>query len=226
MSCVLIIDRDHAAVRDAADALASRRLDAEWCSDGHEGLARALSGRYDLVALDHLLPGMDGITVVTRLRSVRRDIPVLLVHSDGDVATRVRALRAGADNCLAKPVDPEEFVACVEVLLRRGRDWAAAAPLTRLRLGPLELDLISRSVSRDGAAIALRPMEFRILEFLVRNAKRTVTRSMLFEAVWGYCFNPGTNVVDVHMRRIRAKIDVAGVVPLIKTVRGVGYRIE
>ncbi|KVR25610.1 two-component system response regulator [Burkholderia ubonensis] len=224
MPSVLIIEDDEIVANDMATHLRNRGFDVEWIADGREGLARALSHQCDVVALDRMLPGIDGLTIVTTMRSVGVRTPVLMVSALSDVDNRVGGLRAGGDDYLTKPFDPEELTARVEVLLRR-RQPESSQVETTLRVGPLELDLITRCIKRDGREITLLPTEYRVLEFMMRHAHQTITRSMMLEAVWGYRFDPGTNVIDVHMRRLRAKIDPPGVAPMIQTVRGSGYRL-
>ncbi|KVM10107.1 two-component system response regulator [Burkholderia ubonensis] len=224
MPSVLIIEDDEIVANDMATHLRNRGFDVEWIADGREGLARALSRQCDVVALDRMLPGIDGLTIVTTMRSVGVRTPVLMVSALSDVDNRVGGLRAGGDDYLTKPFDPEELTARVEVLLRR-RQPESSQVETTLRVGPLELDLITRCIKRDGREITLLPTEYRVLEFMMRHAHQTITRSMMLEAVWGYRFDPGTNVIDVHMRRLRAKIDPPGVAPMIQTVRGSGYRL-
>jgi two-component system, OmpR family, response regulator len=169
-----------------------------------------------------MLPGLDGLAVVTALRTTGVHTPVLMVSALSDVDERVRGLRAGGDDYLTKPFAPDEMVARIEVLLRRQR---TAARETMLRVADLELDLISRTVRRGALVIELLPIEFRLLEFLVRNSGQVLTRTMIFEAVWGYHFDPGTNVIDVHIGRLRKKVDPPGLPSLIRTVRGSGYRL-
>jgi two-component system OmpR family response regulator len=181
-----------------------------------------MSDEYDVITLDRMLPGVDGLTILTTMRSIGIQTPVLMLSALGDVDERVRGLRAGGDDYLTKPFDPEEMTARLEVLLRRSQ--TPTTPFeTSLRVGPLELDLISRKVQRDGEEIVLLPTEYRVLEFMMRHAGQTITRTMLFEAVWGYHFDPGTNLIDVHMGRLRKKIDPPGVKQMIQTVRGSGY---
>jgi len=194
----------------------------DWEDDGSEGLARAVSGGYDVIILDRLLPGLDGLTILTTMRTVGVHTPVLMLSALGDVDERIRGLRAGGDDYLTKPFDPDELTARLEVLLRRRRE-PSAQPKTRLSVGPLTVDLLTRKVTRDGADVALLPTEYRILEFMMRHAGQLITRTMLFEAVWGYHFDPGTNLIDVHIGRLRKKIDTPGVEPLLQTVRGSGY---
>jgi two-component system OmpR family response regulator len=166
---------------------------------------------------------MDGLAVVTELRRAGVDTPVLMISALSDVDARVRGLRAGGDDYLTKPFAPDEMAARVEVLLRRRR---AGAPDTVLRVGDLELDLIARRARRGEVTLELLPLEFRLLEFLMRNSDQVLTRTMIFESVWGYHFDPGTNVIDVHIARLRRKVDAGGGPTLIRTVRGCGYKIQ
>jgi two-component system OmpR family response regulator len=195
---------------------------ADWVADGRHGLDRALEGSYDLITLDRMLPGMDGIDVVAALRRAQVDTPVLMISALSDVDERVRGLRAGGDDYLTKPFAPDEMSARAEVLLRR-RQGAEGG--NRLRVADLELDLVRHVAHRNGQLLNLLPTEFRLLEFLMRNSGQVVTRTMIFETVWGFHFDPGTNVIDVHIGRLRRKIDSAGQPPLIRTVRGTGYML-
>ena len=222
MSRVLTIEDDEITANDIVGELKSRGFTVDWVANGRDGMARAMSDEYDVITLDRMLPGVDGLTILTTMRSIGIQTPVLMLSALGDVDERVRGLRAGGDDYLTKPFDPEEMTARLEVLLRR-RQAPTAQFETTLRVGPLELDLISRKVQRDGEEIALLPTEYRVLEFMMRHAGQTITRTMLFEAVWGYHFDPGTNLIDVHMGRLRKKIDPPGVTPMIQTVRGSGY---
>ncbi len=222
MSRVLTIEDDEITASEIVGELEGRGFTVDWVANGRDGMARAISTDYDVITLDRMLPGMDGLTILTTIRSIGIQTPVLMLSALGDVDERVRGLRAGGDDYLTKPFDPEEMAARLEVLLRRSQ--APAAQLdTHLRVGPLELDLISRKVQRDGEEIALLPTEYRVLEFMMRHAGQTITRTMLFEAVWGYHFDPGTNLIDVHMGRLRKKVDPPGVPQMIQTVRGSGY---
>jgi len=221
MPRILVIEDDEVTAREIAAELAVHGLDADWAADGREGLRRACAQRYDLVTLDRMLPGMDGIDVVAALRERGVDTPVLMISALSDVDERVRGLRAGGDDYLTKPFAPDEMAARVEVLLRRRR----AQPETRLRVADLELDLVRHVAHRGGQPLALLPTEFRLLEYLMRNSGQVLTRSMIFEAVWGFHFDPGTNVIDVHIARLRRKLDPPGLPPLIRTVRGSGYML-
>ncbi|MCP3725149.1 response regulator transcription factor [Paraburkholderia sp. CNPSo 3272] len=222
MARVLTIEDDEITANEIVGELKSRGFTVDWAANGRDGVARAISDEYDVITLDRMLPGVDGLTIVTTMRSIGVQTPVLMLSALGDVDERVRGLRAGGDDYLTKPFDPEEMAARLEVLLRR-RQAPATQSETTLRVGPLELDLISREAQRNGEEIALLPTEYRVLEFMMRHAGQTITRTMLFEAVWGYHFDPGTNLIDVHMGRLRKKVDPPGAPPLLQTVRGAGY---
>jgi len=189
-------------------------------SDGRDGLLLASTENYDVVILDRMLPGLDGLGVLRTLRANGNATPVLILSALGDVDDRVKGLQAGSDDYLAKPFAFSELHARVQALLRRGRP---EAPATRLRVGDLELDALSRRVARAGREVVLQPREYRLLEFLMRHAGQVVTRTMLLEGVWDYHFDPQTNVIDVHISRLRAKIDRDFDAPLLHTVRGAGY---
>jgi two-component system, OmpR family, response regulator len=218
---VLIIEDDRVTADEIGAELQRYGLDTEWCGDGTSGLERARGGDYDAITLDRMLPGMDGLTLVTRLREFGVQTPVLMISALSDADERVRGLRAGGDDYLTKPFNPEEMAARIEVLLRRHTH----RPM-KLRVGDLELDLMDRQARRSGETLDLLPTEFKLLEFLMRHTGRVLTRTMIFEAVWGYHFDPGTNVIEVHIGRLRRKLDPPGREPLIHTVRGVGYVLE
>ncbi|HDR8963346.1 TPA: response regulator transcription factor [Burkholderia vietnamiensis] len=222
MAHVLTIEDDEITANEIVRELTSRGFTVEWVANGRDGMARALGNEFDVITLDRMLPVVDGLTILTTMRSVGVRTPVLMLSALGDVDERVRGLRAGGDDYLTKPFDPEEMAARLEVLLRRSQ--TAPAPFsTTLTVGPLRLDLVSRKVFRDGEEIALLPTEYRVLEYMMRNAGQTITRTMLFEAVWGYHFDPGTNLIEVHMGRLRKKIDPPDAKQMIQTVRGAGY---
>ena len=220
---ILVIEDD----RDAADYIvrAFREVGhvADHAVDGEEGLALARDGDYDVLIVDRMLPKIDGLTIIKTLRDEGLSAPVLILSALGDVDERVRGLRAGGDDYLAKPYAFSELLARVEGLVRRG---AQEAQQTKLKAGDLEIDLLTRSVTRSGQPILLQPREFKLLEYLVRNAGHVVTRTMLLENVWDYHFDPQTNVIDVHVSRLRAKIDKGFDEPLLQTVRGAGYMIR
>jgi len=222
MARILTVEDDALTAREIVAELQIYGHQVECVGDGVEALRRARSGAYDAITLDRMLPGLDGLGVVTELRREGVDTPVLMISALSDVDARVRGLRAGGDDYLTKPFAPDEMAARVEVLLRRRR---AGERETLLRVENLELDLIARVARRDDAVLELLPIEFRLLEFLMRNSNQVLTRTMIFESVWGYHFDPGTNVIDVHIARLRRKVDGGSSPSLIHTVRGCGYRI-
>lgn len=191
---------------------------------GRAGLARVMAGQYDVVTLDRMLPDIDGLSILSAMRNVGIETPVLLVSSMSDVDERVRGLRAGGDDYLTKPFVPEELAARVEVLLRRKAPLYM--PETMLRVGVLELDLIRRRATHGSAELDLQPTEFRVLEYMMRNPGQVLTRTMIFEGVWGCRFDPGTNLIDVHVGRLRKKLAVLGEHPAIRTIRGSGYLLS
>ena len=219
MPRVLTIEDDLVTAEEIATELRSHGFDVDLASDGSDGLALARAGDYAVITLDRMLPGIDGLALVTTLRREGITTPVLMISALSDVDERVRGLRAGGDDYLTKPFASDEMAARVEVLIRR----QAPAIENVLRAGDLELDLMTRSARRGGHEIALLPTEFKLLEFLVRNAGQVVTRSMLFQEVWGYHFDPGTNLIDVHIGRVRKRIEQPGRPQPIMTVRGTGY---
>jgi two-component system OmpR family response regulator len=223
MPKILAIEDDATTGKEIVAELEQHGFVVEWTTDGRDGLARALSGDFDAVILDRLLPRMDGLAIVTEMRGEKVDIPVLMISALSDVDERIRGLRAGGDDYMTKPFASEELAARLEVLLRRRQ---AAPPQLSLSVAGLELDLISRTAHRDGAEIRLMPTEFKLLEFMMRNSGQILTRTMIFEAIWGYHFDPGTNLIDVHLGRLRRKIDRPGLTPLIHTIRGSGYALN
>jgi two-component system, OmpR family, response regulator len=180
-----------------------------------------MAGDYDVVTLDRMLPDLDGLTIVATMRGVGMETPVLVMSAMSDVDQRIQGLRAGGDDYLTKPFSPEEMFARVEVLLRRRPRHAKAETL--LRSGALELDLVRRKVTHRQHELDLQPTEFRVLEFMMRHTGQVLTRTMIFEAVWGCRFDPGTNLIDVHVGRLRKKVETPGERPLIRTIRGSGY---
>ncbi len=191
---------------------------------GPEGLARALGGAYDTMIVDRMLPGLDGLTLIQRLRNEGDRTPVLVLSALGKVNDRVAGLKAGGDDYLVKPFAFSELLARLDVLVRR--TGAEDKVVTNLRVADLEMDLLARRVMRAGRTIDIQHREFQLLEYLMRHADRVVTRTMLLEAVWEYHFDPQTNVIDVHISRLRAKIDKDFDRPLLHTVRGVGYSLR
>jgi two-component system OmpR family response regulator len=220
-----LIEDDGETADYVAQGLAELGHVSDRANSGIDGLAAALSYDYDAIILDRNLPGMDGLTVLTALRSEGRMTPVLLLSALGQVDDRVAGLNAGADDYLPKPFSFQELIARLNALVRRRSDGEAAAASV-LTAGDLRLDMIARTVMRGERRIDLLPKEYQLLQYLMRHAGQVVTRTMLLEAIWDYSFNPGTNVIDVHISRLRAKIDADGEVPLIHTVRGAGYRLD
>lgn len=227
MPKILAIEDDPTTGREIVAELEQHGFSVEWADDGRKGLSRAVSGEFDAVILDRMLPGPDGLAIVTAMRGADIDIPVLMVSALSDVDERIRGLRAGGDDYMTKPFASEEMAARLEVLLRRrgapGRDLARDMSLT---VADLDLDLISRLAHRGGVEIRLMPTEFKLLEYMMRNSGQNLTRTMIFEAIWGYHFDPGTNLIDVHLGRLRRKIDRPGLTPLLHTIRGSGYALH
>ncbi len=218
---ILLIEDDASTAAYVERALGECGYLVEHVADGRDGLFRATDGGYDLVILDRMLPGLAGLKVVQALRAAGIVTPVLILSALGQVDDRVKGLRAGGDDYLTKPFAFAELLARVEALLRRKS--APPQEVTRLALGDLEMDLLRREVRRGGRPIELKPREFRLLEYLLRHAGQVVTRTMLLEGVWDYHFDPQTNVIDVHVSRLRQKIDKGFDPPLLHTVRGAGY---
>jgi len=219
---VLIIEDDAETRRFVAKGLREAGHVVDEAGSGEEGLHRALEGGHDVAVVDRMLPQRDGLSIVREMRSAGRATPVLVLSALGDVDDRVEGLRAGGDDYLVKPFAFAELSARLEALTRR---HDAETPPTVLRVADLEMDLLKRTVHRGGQLVRLQPREFRLLEFLMRHAGQVVTRTMLLEGVWDYHFDPQTNVIDVHISRLRAKVDKDFEPPLIHTVRGAGYKL-
>ncbi len=196
----------------------------DTASEGDEGLFLASTEHYDVLLIDRMLPGIDGLTIVKTLRGAGNQTPILIFSALGEVDDRVKGLRAGGDDYLVKPFAFSELQARIEALARRSRQ--SAETKTSLSAKDIELDLLARKVKRDGKEITLQATEFRLLEFLLQHKGQVVTRTMLLEYVWDYHFDPQTNVIDVHISRLRQKIDNSSPQYLIKTMRGSGYIIE
>ena len=224
---ILLIEDDPETARFIRKGLAEAGHVVDHACDGRQGLLLALDAEHDAVIVDRMLPGLDGLSIVRSLRAANRSTPVLVLSALGEVDDRVEGLRAGGDDYLVKPFALAELSARLEALVRRRIAGAgASAPITRLEVADLEMDLLARAVKRGGHGIELKPREFRLLEYLMRHAGQVVTRTMLLEAVWDYHFDPQTNVIDVHVSRLRRKIDREFGPPLIHTVRGAGYVIR
>ena len=221
---ILVIEDDSAVAGYIAKGLDELGFTVDIAPDGKEGLFLATSESYDALIVDRMLPEIDGLTVVQTLRASDKTVPVLFLSALGDVDDRVQGLEAGGDDYLTKPFAFSELKARLDALLRR-RGSSVDSPVTELVVEDLAMDLLGRTVVRNGNAIELQPREFRLLEYLMRHAGQVVTRTMLLEHVWDYHFDPQTNVIDVHISRLRAKIDKDYDLPLLHTVRGAGYRL-
>ena len=217
---ILIVEDDAEAASYIARGLAEVGHAADVARDGEKALEMGLAADYDIAIVDRMLPRLDGLSVIETLRSRGEQMPILVLSALAQVDDRVKGLRAGGDDYLTKPYAFTELLARVEAL---GRRKQTAEFETVYRVGDLELDRLSQRVTRSGQPIVLQPREFRLLEYLMRNAGQVVTRTMLLENVWEYHFDPQTNVIDVHISRLRAKIDKAFDKPLLHTVRGAGY---
>ena len=222
---LLVVEDDPKVSEYIAKGLTEAGYGVDCALDGTQGLQLAVSETYDAAIIDRMLPGLDGLAIVRTLRGTGHMLPVLILSALGQVDDRVEGLRAGGDDYLVKPFAFAELLARVEALGRRNAT-IAGAKVTQLSAGGLELDLLSRKVMRDGVPIELQATEFRLLEFLLRRKGSIVTRTMLLEGVWDYHFDPQTNVIDVHVSRLRGKVDKNFSRPLIRTVRGAGYILE
>ena len=219
---ILVIEDDSDTANYLIKGLRESGHTVDHAADGKEGLYQAMEGRHEVMVIDRMLPGIDGLSIIRTLRASGNHTPVLILSALGEVDDRVHGLRAGGDDYLVKPFAYSELLARLEALVRRGNAEAAE---TVLRVADLEMDLLTRTVSRAGQALELQPREFRLLEYLMRHAGQVVTRTMLLESVWDYHFDPQTNVIDVHISRLRGKIDKGFEQSLLRTVRGAGYSL-
>jgi two-component system OmpR family response regulator len=222
---ILLVEDDDETAEYIVKGLAELSHVVDHASNGRDGLFLASDGSFDLVILDRMLPGLDGLSLMRALRAAGVGTPVVMLSALASVDDRIEGLEGGSDDYLVKPFSFAELLARVNALLRRS-EGAGAAAETRLTVGDLEIDLLSRLVKRSGKAIELKPREYLLLEYLARNAGRVVTRTMLLEQVWDYHFDPGTNVIDVHVSRLRRKLDDGFDFPMLQTVRGAGYRLS
>ncbi len=220
---ILIIEDDRETAGYLSKGLSENGYTVDVASNGKDGLVRAVSEDYDLAIVDRMLPELDGLSIVETLRKADKDTPIIFLSALGGVNDRVKGLRSGGDDYLVKPFAFSELLARVEALLRRP---ASRVVETNLRVADLEMDLLARRVARAGQTIELQPREFRLLEYLMRHAGQVVTRTMLLENVWDYLFDPQTNVIDVHVSRLRQKIDKNYEPALLQTIRGAGYSLR
>jgi two-component system OmpR family response regulator len=221
---ILVVEDDKDVAGFVVKGLREAGHVVEHAANGRDGLFLAASEAFDAIILDRMLPGgVDGLRLLETLRSQNNNVPVLFLSALAQVDDRVRGLKAGGDDYLTKPFAFAELLARVEALTRRGK---GEGPVTKLQVADLEMDLLSRTVRRAGQKIDLQPREFRLLEYLMRHAGQVVTRTMLLEGVWDYHFDPQTNVIDVHVSRLRQKVDKPFTMPLIQTVRNAGYMLR
>jgi two-component system, OmpR family, response regulator len=209
---------------EIADCLAANGFYPERCYDGSEGLKLALSENFDAITLDRMLPGCDGLMIAKTLRAAGREVPILMLSAMAQLDDRLAGLRSGGDDYVLKPFEPSELVVRLQVLLRRTA--RARTQELSISVGDLTLDLVTREARRGLHTIELLPMEFKLLEFMMRNAGQMLSRRMIFEHVWEYHFDPGTNLIDVHVGKLRRKIDEPGRLSFIRTERGTGYVLD
>ena len=220
---ILLIEDDGAVADYICQGMRERGYQIEHVADGRQGLERVRSGSFDALIVDRMLPGVDGLSIVADLRERGGKTPVLILSALGEVDDRVKGLRMGGDDYLVKPFAFAELLARIEAIMRRQQ---GGAHQTRLRVGDLEMDLLAHRVTRAGEALNLQPREYKLLEYLMKHAGQVVTRTMLLENVWDYHFDPQTNVIDVHVSRLRQKLDKGFDQPLLTTVRGAGYLLQ
>lgn len=220
---ILLVEDDTATASFIRKGLTEQGYVVDHAADGEDGLHLALNNSYEALIVDRMLPKLDGLTVIQKLRAEKIEVPVLILSALGEVDNRVEGLRAGGDDYLVKPYAFSELLARLQALLRRAQP---THELTVLKLADLEMDLMKRQVKRDDKVINLQPREFTLLEYLLRNTGQVVTRTMLLEKVWDYHFDPQTNVIDVHISRLRGKIDRDFSKPLLHTIRGAGYMLH
>ncbi len=220
---VLLVEDDKSLAQYIVSELQRVGHNCVHCADGDKGLVVASDGQFDVWIIDRMMPGLDGLSLIQALRQRGKSTPALVLSALGEVNDRVQGLESGADDYLVKPFAMDELQARLQVLHRRGA--GAAETTTRLQVGDLGMDLLQQQVSRGTTVINLQPREYKLLEYLMRHAGQVVTRAMLLEHVWGYNFDPQTNVIDVHVSRLRQKLDRDFDAPLLHTVRGAGYRL-
>jgi two-component system, OmpR family, response regulator len=220
---ILVIEDDPETAEQLVDSLSSNGYQVDLALNGPDGFERGRSADYAVMTIDRMLPGLDGLALIRRLREAGVPTPALIISALGEIDDRVRGLRAGGDDYLVKPFAFAEMLARVEALARRS---ATVVKETVLRVDDLELDLVTRTVRRGGNEIELLPREFQVLEYLVRNAGQVVPRAMLLQHVWDLHFDPTTNIIDVYVGRVRRKVDGQQAYPLIHTVRGIGFCVR
>ena len=218
---ILLVEDETEIGSLVSDGLTAEGFSVDYCEDGDTGMEHATTKSYDAVVLDIMLPGKSGLEILRKLREGQNNVPVIIITARGESDDRIEGLNLGADDYLPKPFFVEELVARLRAIWRRSSD----SGMSLLSVGTLSANMMSREVMRSGEQIDMTPKEFSLLTFLMRSPGRVLTRSQILEQVWGYHFDPGTNLVDVYIRRLRTKIDIDGEIPLIGTLRGVGYRM-
>ncbi|ABM01737.1 response regulator transcription factor [Shewanella amazonensis] len=220
---ILLVEDDNTTSEYIVKGFSEQGHNIEAAADGHQGLLLATSNQYDLIILDRMLPGLDGLALLAALRANANQTPVLILSALSNVDERVKGLRSGGDDYMTKPFAFSELLVRAEILVSRGQ----TAPVqTHLQAGPLEMELLTRNVTLDGHELMLQPKEFQLLKYLMEHPNQVISRTLLFEAVWDYHFDPRTNVIDVHIAKLRRKFEELGYGELIETVRGAGYRLR
>ncbi len=202
--------------------LEKEEFSVDYCKDGDTGMEHAMSQTYDAIVLDVMLPGKSGLEILKMVRAGHNNVPIIIITARGETEDRIQGLDLGADDYLPKPFFVEELIARLRAIWRRSSETGMSV----LNVGTLSANLMTREVARSGLQIEMTPKEFSLLAFLMRAPGRVLTRTQILEQVWGYHFDPGTNLVDVYIRRLRSKIDIENEIPLIETLRGVGYRMQ
>ena len=221
---VLLVEDNERVARFVMKGLSEAGHTVDHADNGRDGMFLAASEPYDVIIMDRMLPGgIDGLGIIAALRTSGNNVPILILSALSDVDERIRGLQSGGDDYLVKPFAFGELLARIDALARRSRDSPAE---TTLVVGDLSMDLLSRKVTRSGKGVVLQPREYKLLEYLMRHANQVVTRTMLLENVWDYHFDPQTNVVDVHVSRLRQKIDVGSERQLLRTIRNAGYMLS
>ncbi len=220
---ILLVEDDATTIEYVVKGFTEQGHNIETASDGHQGLLLATSMKYDLVILDRMLPQLDGLKLLAALRATGSQTPVLILSALSHVDERVKGLRAGGDDYMTKPFAFSELLVRAEKLMQRGFSQPADTELT---VGNLVMELLTRKVTLDGTEIMLQPKEFQLLKYLMEHPNQVISRTLLFEAVWDYHFDPRTNVIDVHIAKLRRKFEELGFGELIETVRGAGYRLR
>lgn len=223
---ILVVEDDPETAGQLVEELTTSGYDVDLAANGREALSQGAARDYAVITIDRMLPDIDGITVMRQMRDDGIAVPFLIISALGEVDDRVRGLRAGGDDYLVKPFSFAELTARIDAIFRRVDRGVGEGQATRLSVGDLEIDLLARTVARAGRPIQLGAREFNLLEYLARHAGQVVTRTMMLEKIWNYHFDPGSNVVDVHIGRLRRKLEEGFAAPILHTVRGAGYRLS